>query len=106
MIDVALSLQRDEHHATLDAIHQAAVRRFRPIMMTTFCALLGALPIAIGTGASSELRQPLGVAVVGGLLVSQVLTLFMTPVVFVEIERLRMFMQSLWTRKQGVPVES
>ena len=105
MIDVALSLQRDEHHATLDAIHQAAVRRFRPIMMTTFCALLGALPIAIGTGASSELRQPLGVAVVGGLLVSQVLTLFMTPVVFVEIERLRMFMQSLWTRKQGVPVE-
>jgi len=102
MIDVALSLQREDHQETLDAIHQAAVRRFRPIMMTTFCALLGALPIAIGTGASSELRQPLGVAVVGGLLLSQVLTLFMTPVIFVEIERFSAFIRSLWVRRQAV----
>lgn len=99
MIDVALTLQRDEHHETHEAIHLAAVRRFRPIMMTTFCALLGALPVAIGTGASSELRQPLGVAVVGGLLVSQVLTLFITPVIFVEIERLSAFARSLWSPK-------
>lgn len=81
---------------TLKAIHEAAVRRLRPIMMTTFCALFGALPVALGTGASSELRQPLGVAVVGGLIVSQILTLFMTPVVFVEIERLSDVIKSLW----------
>ena len=71
-----------------EAIHEACVRRFRPIMMTTFCALLGALPIALGTGASSELRQPLGIAVVGGLIVSQALTLFITPVIFVQMDRL------------------
>ena len=99
MVDVALTLQRDEGRPTVEAIHEAAVRRFRPIMMTTFCALLGALPIAVGTGASSELRQPLGVAVVGGLIVSQVLTLFMTPVIFVEIERLSAAARSLWRRR-------
>ncbi|UHS58573.1 efflux RND transporter permease subunit [Agrobacterium vaccinii] len=104
MIDVALTLQRDEHMPTLEAIHEAAVRRLRPIMMTTFCALFGALPIALGTGASSELRQPLGIAVVGGLIVSQVLTLFMTPVIFVEVERLSEFLKSLWTRRHPEPV--
>lgn len=103
MIDVALTLQREEKMPTLDAIHEAAVRRLRPIMMTTFCALFGALPIALGTGASSELRQPLGVAVVGGLVVSQILTLFMTPVVFVEIERLSDFIKSLWGRLRHRP---
>ncbi|WP_320198866.1 efflux RND transporter permease subunit [Agrobacterium sp. rho-13.3] len=106
MIDVALTLQREENIPTLEAIHEAAVRRLRPIMMTTFCALFGALPIAIGTGASSELRQPLGVAVVGGLIVSQILTLFMTPVVFVEIEKLSDFLKSLWSRKRKKPVEN
>ncbi|GGD86904.1 multidrug transporter [Aureimonas endophytica] len=91
MIDVALALQREENRPPAEAIRIACERRFRPIMMTTFCALLGALPVAMGSGASSELRQPLGVAVVGGLLVSQVLTLFITPVIYVEIERLAGF---------------
>jgi HAE1 family hydrophobic/amphiphilic exporter-1 len=104
MIDVALTLQREENMPTLMAIHEAAVRRLRPIMMTTFCALFGALPVALGTGASSELRQPLGVAVVGGLIVSQILTLFMTPVVFVEIERLSDVIKSLWGRVARRPV--
>lgn len=104
MIDVALTLQREENMPTLTAIHEAAVRRLRPIMMTTFCALFGALPVALGTGASSELRQPLGVAVVGGLIVSQILTLFMTPVVFVEIERLSDVIKSLWGRLARRPV--
>ncbi len=88
MIDVALENLRSTAMTPSEAIHEACVRRFRPIMMTTFCALLGALPIALGTGASSELRQPLGIAVVGGLIVSQALTLFITPVIFVEMDRL------------------
>jgi len=76
------------------------VRRFRPIMMTTFCALLGALPIALGTGASSELRQPLGIAVVGGLVVSQMLTLFITPVIFVEMDRFGNYLGRLIGQKK------
>jgi multidrug efflux pump len=90
MIDFALAAERNEDKTPRQAIYQACVLRFRPIMMTTAAALLGGLPLALGTGTGSEMRRPLGIAIVGGLLVSQMLTLFTTPVIYLVLDRLRL----------------
>jgi multidrug efflux pump len=89
MIDFALAAERDQGLSPREAIFQACLLRFRPIMMTTACALLGGMPLAVGTGAGAELRRPLGIAIVGGLIVSQMLTLFTTPVIYLSLDRLR-----------------
>jgi multidrug efflux pump len=88
MIDFALEAERNEGKSPAEAIHQAALLRFRPILMTTVAALFGALPLMLGTGMGSELRHPLGISIVGGLLVSQLLTLFTTPVIYIYFDKL------------------
>jgi hydrophobe/amphiphile efflux-1 (HAE1) family protein len=102
MIDFALDVERAENLTPEEAIYKACTIRFRPIMMTTMAALLGSLPLAIGLGTGSELRRPLGIAVVGGLIVSQVLTLYTTPVIYLFFEHLRQKFGSLRARRVGL----
>jgi multidrug efflux pump subunit AcrB len=87
MIDFALAAQRNEHRDAKSAIHEACLLRFRPILMTTMAALLGALPLAMAKGIGSEMRVPLGITIIGGLIFSQMLTLFTTPVVYLYMDR-------------------
>ncbi len=90
MIDFALQAEREQGMTTYDAIFTACLLRFRPILMTTMAALFGALPLAFGTGTGSELRRPLGLSIVGGLIVSQLLTLYTTPVVYLFMDKMRL----------------
>jgi multidrug efflux pump len=101
MIDFALSAERIEHKPPEEAVFQACMLRFRPIMMTTMAALLGGLPLALGTGTGAELRRPLGITIVGGLIVSQALTLFTTPVIYLYMDRLARFLRRL---RGGAPL--
>jgi multidrug efflux pump len=98
MIDFAIEAERTEGLSPRDAIYKACQLRFRPILMTTMAAILGAVPLAIGYGDGAELRQPLGISIVGGLIVSQLLTLYTTPVVYLYVERARLWLHRTWVR--------
>jgi multidrug efflux pump len=103
MIDFALQVERQEGKRPVDSIFEACLLRFRPILMTTMAALLGALPLAMGTGTGSELRRPLGITIVGGLILSQMLTLYTTPVVYLEFDRLRLWVQRKMRHTSPIP---
>ena len=102
MIDFALAAERHEDKSSRDAIYEACLLRFRPILMTTMAALLGALPLALGTGVGSELRRPLGITIIGGLIVSQLLTLYTTPVVYIYLDRLSIWWHRVHRRARGI----
>ena len=102
MIDFALEAERERGASPEESIYQACLLRFRPIMMTTMAALLGGLPLALGTGTGSELRRPLGISIVGGLLISQLLTLYTTPVVYLYMDRLARWLKR-WKATRGAP---
>ena len=102
LVDFALAGQRERGLSTEEAIHEACRLRFRPILMTTMCALLGGVPLMLGTGIGSEIRQPLGYAIVGGLLVSQLLTLFTTPVVYIYMDRLATTLRRFSRSRRGL----
>jgi multidrug efflux pump len=104
MIDFAVQVEREENTPPDQAIYRAALMRFRPIMMTTMAAMFGALPLALGTGAGSEIRKPLGITIVGGLILSQMLTLFTTPVVYIYMDRLQAWLRSTFRRPAVTPV--
>jgi len=107
MIDFALEAERKEGKTPVEAIYQACLLRFRPIMMTTTAALLGGLPLAIESGMGSELRRPLGISIVGGLMVSQVLTLFTAPVIYLYMDRLHQkLVRGKTTIRQSAPTPS
>ncbi|MGA7410772.1 MAG: multidrug efflux RND transporter permease subunit [Bryobacteraceae bacterium] len=101
MIDFALEVERRDHKSSKDAAFEACLLRFRPILMTTMAAMLGGLPLALGTGTGSELRRPLGITIVGGLLVSQLLTLYTTPVIYVYMDRLSLWLNKLRGRSKA-----
>ena len=103
MIDFALEAERKEGKSPDDAVREACLLRFRPIMMTTMAALFGGLPLALGSGMGSELRRPLGIAIVGGLLVSQMLTLYSTPVIYLYLDRFRWWMRGVAPRGSAGP---
>jgi multidrug efflux pump len=103
MIDFALDAERRQGLAPEQAIYQACLFRFRPIMMTTMAALLGAVPLAVGFGEGAELRRPLGISIVGGLIVSQMLTLYTTPVVYLYLDRFRLWCKRAWTNRTVLP---
>ena len=94
MVDFALAAERLEGKSSRDSIYEACLLRFRPILMTTMAAVLGAVPLALGHGTGSEFRRPLGIAIIGGLLVSQLLTLYTTPVVYLYFDRLQTWWRS------------
>jgi multidrug efflux pump len=106
MIDFALAAERNEGKSSADAIYQACLLRFRPILMTTMAALCGALPLALGRGTGAELRRLLGIAIVGGLIVSQMLTLYTTPVVYLYLDRLQIPVQGHKRVAGAAPQES
>ena len=104
MVDFALEAERDENLSPADAIYQACIVRFRPIIMTTLAAMFGAVPLAMGQGDGSEIRQPLGVAIIGGLIVSQLLTLYTTPIIYLYLDRLRTPRRAMAPLAQPQPI--